>query len=556
MPKRSNTSKKKCQLRFIEIGWLHKEEDGYKQVRTINGGGTRKVRVPVNYKKQDLLLEGQKLFFPNGECAQGTPLNRFTTTLLDFSQKPINEYITVEQMFSQTKLTRLRVYLSTEKKSKCETVVSGESTTFGLTDDNTLENISFSDSSTLDAITTIEEAAASAIRPLVEDESSDVFIYDYDQLDNVENLLSLPSSNTNSVDRLLAVQLQNDELSVNSLTENSAVTETDSESTSEITITLHRGHIFEELMEVFSEKNITGKIHVKLMLPNGNMEAAEDFGGVWRDALSEFWWSMMEKCTVGTKIRVPHLRHDFGREKWTVIARILKKGWITEKYFPIKISKCFIEYCIHKTLSNNLTADFLEYINNDEKQILTVALSNFRSVDVDELIDVLSNYDCKVLPTEENIAQIVAELANQEIVQKPAYISDCFYDVVKNMLSKADLDNLYNNCKPSSKNILHLMEFEIYTPEHEKVISFLKKYIRDADDNIRMSFLRFTTGSDIPLGQPIKITFSTYKGLERRPIAHTCGNTIEISEHYDNYIEFRSEFNNILNSNIWVMDIV
>lgn len=65
---------------------------------------------------------------------------------------------------------------------------------------------------------------------------------------------------------------------------------------------------------------------MKLILPN-NIEAAEDFGRVWRDTLSEFWWSMLEKCTVGTKIRIPHLRHDFGREKWIIIARILKKGW-------------------------------------------------------------------------------------------------------------------------------------------------------------------------------------------------------------------------------------
>lgn len=246
---------KKCQFRFIEIGWMNKEEDGYKQVRTINGGGTRKVCVPVHYKKQDLLLEVQKLFFSNGECAQGTLLKKFSTNMLDFSGNPISDYLTVEQMFLQTKLTRLKSAFINDKKSICESLVSGalENPTFDLIDAyDSLENTSLNDSSNLDVMITTKTIPPVEINPLLEKDFNSIFIYDYDQLDNIQNLLSLPSPNTSFADRLLAAQLQSKELSVNNLVKNSEVTNSDN--TPETTITLHRGYVFEELIEVFSKK--------------------------------------------------------------------------------------------------------------------------------------------------------------------------------------------------------------------------------------------------------------------------------------------------------------
>lgn len=73
---------------------------------------------------------------------------------------------------------------------------------------------------------------------------------------------------------------------------------------------------------------------------------------------------------------------------------------------------------------------------------------------------------------------------------------------------------------------------------------------------MRMSFLRFTTGSDICLGGNIKVIFISTSGIQRTPIAHTCTNTLELPETYENFIEFRTEIASLLTSNIWIMDIV
>lgn len=58
------------------------------------------------------------MFFSNEKCAHDTPLEKLRTDLLSFPRNAINEYITtVEQMLSRTNLTRLLVYLSTEKRA-------------------------------------------------------------------------------------------------------------------------------------------------------------------------------------------------------------------------------------------------------------------------------------------------------------------------------------------------------------------------------------------------------------------------------------------------------
>ncbi|KAJ4933550.1 hypothetical protein JOQ06_030376, partial [Pogonophryne albipinna] len=38
--------------------------------------------------------------------------------------------------------------------------------------------------------------------------------------------------------------------------------------------------------------------------------------GVLRDVLSCFWQEFYERCTLGTTVKVPFIRHDFPAETW------------------------------------------------------------------------------------------------------------------------------------------------------------------------------------------------------------------------------------------------
>ena len=58
-------------------------------------------------------------------------------------------------------------------------------------------------------------------------------------------------------------------------------------------------------------------------------------------------------------------------------------------------------------------------------------------------------------------------------------------------------------------------------------------------------FLWFVTGSTT-LPSRIEIVFATMFGAARRPIAHTCSNTLELSDTYWSYQDLRDEMRAVL----------
>lgn len=68
--------------------------------------------------------------------------------------------------------------------------------------------------------------------------------------------------------------------------------------------------------------------------------------------------------------------------------------------------------------------------------------------------------------------------------------------------------------------------------------------------------LRFVTGSDIICVTKIEVIFTVLEGLQRRPVAHTCGSVLELPCTYNSYPELRVEMENVLMSNYYTMDIV
>lgn len=94
--------------------------------------------------------------------------------------------------------------------------------------------------------------------------------------------------------------------------------------------------------------------------------------------------------------------------------------------------------------------------------------------------------------------------------------------------------------------------------EKEKVFTYLKKFVRECNKESLERFLRFSTGADLITCSHIHIEFSSLTGIERRPIAHTCNNILELPLSYakESFRVFKLELNNVLKSNVWCMDIV
>jgi hypothetical protein len=67
----------------------------------------------------------------------------------------------------------------------------------------------------------------------------------------------------------------------------------------------------------------------------------------------------------------------------------------------------------------------------------------------------------------------------------------------------------------------------------------------------------FCSGSDLLVVRQITVNFvSIASEFARVPVAHTCGCVLDLPTTYANFMEFRKEFCSILESGVWIMDIV
>ncbi|KAA0723155.1 hypothetical protein E1301_Tti005274 [Triplophysa tibetana] len=119
------------------------------------------------------------------------------------------------------------------------------------------------------------------------------------------------------------------------------------------------------------------------------------------------------------------------------------------------------------------------------------------------------------------------------------------------------LANILQEQKPTPKRVREILVFpEVMTAQQSFVSRFLKKYIMELDDTTLKNFLRFCTGADLLTGNRITVNFIETSDFQCRPQAHTCGCYLMLPLNYQNYPDLRSDFNAVLNSSVWVMDIV
>ncbi|XP_031333699.1 uncharacterized protein LOC116163743 isoform X2 [Photinus pyralis] len=550
--KTSGNDNKKVQFsrkntRIIEIGWLCNDNVKQKltQVRAKQGGGTRKLSVPKTCLAKDIFVQSQNLFFPDGKSTK-------------------EDSATVDSLFKDTGITRLRFYLASEslipKQPSNGTNQANKSSMFMTSDDSDIEDVLASNlpstSSNLRRSSRLENS---------ENNITNYYqhFYDTEALEDQGMLLNnIPIEDTFSLD-LTAFDADRYNLSPDPVqnvgtviagVSNNILVETK-------LLRLHRGKIFEELIKAFEDETFaTYNLQVEMILPNGDIEIASDMGGVLRDALSEFWQDFYEKCTLGTTMKVPYIRHDFGEIQWKAVARIVVFGWKSQKYFPIRIAPIFMLSCLgyDSPEEKSLIPNFLKYISESECELLKNAVDNFDDTNKDDLLEILSGFDTKWLPSKDNIKQLIIDIAHKEIIQKPSFVAKCIRPHLESVITKDDLEKIYGDLEPTTKNILGKIEIKkdlIMTANMTKVYDYLKRYIKEMDLKTRSAFLRFCTGSDL-ITRIIEVSFTTTNGFQRTPVAHTCTGLLELPCTYDSFVDFRSEFNSLLNSNIWVMDII
>ena len=524
-------------MRKVELGWMNfdKKMDCFKQVRTKRGGGTRKVTVSKDAEREDLIKEAIKLYFPS---ILG-PITCFDVDLKDYQQMAVNEGVTVGQLYSDTKLSLLRFYLTTREKTDSHSNQRDESET-PLSQDFIVPSPPARQPQTL-----VVEQIQEEVVDLLDYEDLEIETTSVDS-DIVLISTGIFSGHTEqSLDDTLPVSPQ--------------ALQAETDKTNVTILVVHRGQVLRQLIAHFLNEKITDtNIQFQLVLPDGTLEKGFDTGGVVRDCLSEFWSEFYEQCTTGNELRVPFLRHDFGQLEWQSVGRILAFGWKMERYLPVKMAPVIIEQAAFGFTRGNVVENFLKYMPVSDRSLMESWCSDFTSVDEDELIEVLDNCGCRRIPTAQNADAVLKELAHKTVIQEPAYVIEQWMEVLSTTIkSLEDLTTAYETLQPTGRKILKSLYFpDTLNARQKDIQKHLTLYLKNADSQHLCAFLRFCTGSDLFLGKRITISFNQLQGLQRRPVAHTCGCVLELSVHYDSYPDFSSEMNKVLECKVWVMDIV
>nr|XP_023670815.1 uncharacterized protein LOC111845548 [Paramormyrops kingsleyae] len=525
---RPTQTKKLKTTRNIEIGWIHKDGKIAKQVRAKQGGGTRKIPMANEAGLKDILQEGKKLFFPDGVSPKGSESD-FEFEVWDFKQNYLSDETcqSIGTMYETAKLTMLCFYIATTPKG-LEDDASGTSEVIFVSAH------SASDISTADLQVGDVMGDFDGVQPGLEVsiDSEIAFAPLYDAEEDLEDTLIyegllVPASPPHPEDV--------------------------------ITITVHHANTLHDMITAFSDPEILNKaLNVKRILPD-NQEEAGSGSGVLRDVLSCFWHEFYERCTLGTTVKVPFIRHDFPAETWKAISRILLMGYQNCQYLPNKLALPFLEQVLFNSVYSNIKEHFLQFVSSQEREVLKQVMSDFSTVDSDDLVEVLDSYGCRRRITAETLSTILDEIAHKELIQKPMFVIDCWREITHNHLSLSPeaLKKLFSDLQPTSKKVCQLLKFAAdLTPKQKEVANHLKRFIRELDENKLQKFLRFCTGSDLIVADSIYVEFKEMTDFTRRPVGHTCGKILLVAESYENFPDFRSEFNAVLESNVWIMDIV
>ena len=129
----------------------------------------------------------------------------------------------------------------------------------------------------------------------------------------------------------------------------------------DVNVIVHRQNLPIDLVEAFKTVSLSDTI--RFIIINARGEKGPGVGaGVERDIYSSAWKEILDGLCVGERERVPFVRHDLYINEWNSIAKILVKGFMDTKYFPLQLRKAFIIHVLFGEVNNDcFIKSFLNY---------------------------------------------------------------------------------------------------------------------------------------------------------------------------------------------------
>lgn len=324
----------------------------------------------------------------------------------------------------------------------------------------------------------------------------------------------------------------------------------------------------EDVIALFSTEDVLYHYPLKIHFIG---ERAIDTGGVCRDMFDEFWLATYAQHFEGSNLLVPSVNAHTDMGVMHALGRILSHGYIFCNVLPTRIVYPTLYACLvgvgAKVPAPILLGSFIDYLTTVEQSVVKMGLGVKASafpIDLQtQLIGILDRFGSRKAPNPHNLRQLLIEAAEYEFLHKPlAAISSIHAGIPPQELlfwsnyTVAQFYTIFQCLTASPTKVLELIEEPVMLHAGEKrVFQFLQQFIGNISNEDVGHFLRFVTGSSVCPTKKIQITFNRVSGLARRPIAHTCAFTLEISTDYTNYMQFSSEMKAVLSDeSSWFMD--
>ena len=274
-----------------------------------------------------------------------------------------------------------------------------------------------------------------------------------------------------------------------------------------------------------------------------------------RNVLCSSFNEFLTSYSVGCDEVIPAIRHKMLKEHWQAVARIILYGiWMA--YFPLKLSQTFMISCLfgeeHVTIKM-LVVSFQNDLSSKERQCSEKILKEYKEGNQEDLLEVLSAYNCFKKPSKDSLFPILQELGHQELLQKPKYIANAFAEVfrycpqLQNPFPRPkELSEFYKERAPTSLTVVKALKVNDLTDIQRSVLHFLQGFIKSLNQKDLCRFLKFVTGGNIFPDHPIQV-IST-ENIIRAPRSRTCIPQLELQDTYNCYNKLAEESTNILKS--------
>ncbi|KAK1172507.1 hypothetical protein AOXY_G5102 [Acipenser oxyrinchus oxyrinchus] len=340
----------------------------------------------------------------------------------------------------------------------------------------------------------------------------------------------------------------------------------------EVTVEVKRHTVLEDVQRIYSNQSIINKrLHVNFIGEEG-----DDFGGLTKDLFSSFWNSAFIQWFKGEDALVPCIpvnQYAKAQDIFSVVGKVFSHMCQLNHCVPPRFCRSTLLTIVFNTSvidSRTLLDDFMLHVTVPERTLLQKALNSFEKLSISEKSDLLTFYSVNgmhTVPSAKDFREQLVLVAQNELVIKPMFLN-CFIrqaipeSHMRAFWSQLDTDlisYLYWQEMPTADRVLQCIttsENDL-KPEEEVAYYYLRDFIKSVDQDEMSKFLHFVTGSPLLPNDGITIVFNRLCGSLRRPIAHTCSNTLEIPVSYASVQDFKREMKSILNSeNAFIMTMI